>query len=95
MLREASRKGKVVVVVFPVSPPYKAEFLAPDVAGRFEQALADVQHRVPEALWVRLDQLPNLNSNEYYWDLVHLNVSGQEIATQVLIGRLRPYLNRL
>ena len=73
----------------PESPIYNAEFLTEAVRRRFEEFLAEAQQEAPEALWVRLDQVPELNSNQYYWDLVHLNAQGQAIATQVLLEKLK------
>jgi hypothetical protein len=89
MLSRAQEHGRVIVVVLPVSPCYAAEFLDADVTRRFEIALADAQHSVPQAQWVRLDQLPALNSNECFWDLVHMNPDGQRIATEAFLNRLQ------
>jgi hypothetical protein len=40
-------------------------------------------------LFVRLDQLPALNSDEYYSDFVHLNGPGRQIATDAFLKELR------
>jgi hypothetical protein len=58
------------------------------VRDRFDEFVAGVQKQAPETLWVRLDRVPELQSNEYYWDLLHLNVQGQEIATKTLLKQL-------
>ena len=89
MLRQAQEQGRTVVVVLPVSPVYSKEFLTPDVTREFEESLAEVQHRAPQARWVRLDQVGKLNSNDYFWDLVHMNVYGQQIATKAFLAELR------
>jgi hypothetical protein len=72
----------------PESPIYNAEFLKTDVRRRFEELLSDAQKEMPEAIWVRIDQVPELNSNQYYWDLVHMNAYGQAIATKILLAKL-------
>ena len=85
MLRQAQQRGRTVVVVFPVSPIYAKEFLTSEVNREFEAALIEVQHSAPEASWIRLDQVKELNSNEYFWDFVHMNSYGQTIATEAFL----------
>ena len=77
------------MVVLPVSPAYSNEYLIPEVKQEYEKALTNVQHRFPRSLWIRLDQLDELNSNEYFWDLVHINANGQKIATEAFIRQLK------
>ena len=89
MLRRAQQQGKVIVVVLPVSPIYVKEFLPSDVSRRFEESLSDLERRVPRASWVHLEKLPALNSNEYFWDFVHMNSDGQQIATDAFLSKIR------
>jgi hypothetical protein len=42
-----------------------------------------------------LDRLNDLNSNEYFYDLVHMNPDGQRIATQALLGQLKEFTSPL
>lgn len=93
MLREAQEQGRVIVVVLPVSPAYAEEFLTPRVKREFDQCLTEAQHSVPEASWLRLDQLDELNSNDYFWDLVHMNSYGQKTATRAFLGEFRKFLS--
>jgi hypothetical protein len=58
------------------------------VKQEFEEALAEAQRSAPQARWVRLDQLGELNSNDYFWDLVHMNVYGQKIATKAFLAQV-------
>lgn len=81
-------QAKVVVLVFPESPVYESEFVTPQVRNQFEARVAEAQKRTPEALWIRLDAVPELKSTDYYWDLVHLNAPGQAIATKIVCDRL-------
>jgi hypothetical protein len=92
MLRQGQEKGRVVVVVLPVSPIYTREFLSSEVKLKFEEVLAGVRRSFPQTIWIRLDQVDELNSNEYFWDLAHLNTYGQKIATGVFLGQLRKLL---
>jgi hypothetical protein len=79
----------MIVVVIPESPLFRQEFITADVQRQFEVLLAEARERTPEAVWVRLDAVPDLlRSNKYYWDLVHLNTAGQALATQVLLAQL-------
>jgi len=88
MLRRAQQQGRVLVVVLPVSRAYSENFVTPRVAADFENALANAR-LIPRAQWVRLDKLPDLNSNDYFWDLVHMNTNGQRIATTALLSQLQ------
>lgn len=88
MLTRGQQSGQVVVVVLPVSPAYARAFLSPDVRRRFESALADVQRRAPDAQWVRLDRLPDLAADDHFWDLVHMNTTGQRLATRAFLTDL-------
>jgi hypothetical protein len=90
MLLSAQQQGRVVVLILPVSPAYKREFVTPEVTGRFERALSEAQRQAPQASWVRLDNLAELNSNDYFWDLVHMNLSGQGIATKAFLTQANP-----
>lgn len=93
MLRQAQEVGRIVVVVLPVSPAYAKEFLTPELKGEFEQVLAETRRSVPQTGWIRLDQLKELNSNEYFWDLVHMNPDGQKIATKAFLTQFRKFSN--
>ena len=88
LLQQARRQGDVVVVVLPVSPPYAAGLLSRPDIEQFESALSKAKRAVPEATWVRLDQLETLNSADHFYDLVHLNMQGRSIATAALLGTL-------
>jgi hypothetical protein len=77
-----------VVVVLPTSPAFNEAFLGETVRARFEELLLAAQREAPEVLWIRLDRLPELNDNAFYWDLIHLNAPGQALATDALLGRL-------
>ena len=48
MLRQGQEKGRVVVVVLPVSPIYTGEFLSSEVKLSFEEFLAGVQRSVQQ-----------------------------------------------
>jgi hypothetical protein len=89
MLLRAQQQGRVIVVVLPVAPIYVREFVTSEVARNFENVLVEAQQVCPEAQFVRLDQLPALNSNDYYIDLVHLNSAGRRIATAAFVNWLR------
>ena len=88
-IHQGLAQGKVVVIVMPESPVYNAEFFKDDIRRPFEELLAEAQKEAPAAVWVRIDQVPELNSNQSHWDLVHLNAQGQTIATQVLLEKLK------
>ena len=71
-----------------MSPPFVAELLSQPDIDRFEASLAEAKRAVPEATWVRLDQLAPLNSSDCFFDFVHLNMQGQSIATPEFLEAL-------
>jgi hypothetical protein len=79
----------MIVVVLPESPAYRQELITADTRRRFEAVLAEARERTPETVWLRLDTAPELQSNNNYWDLVHLNAPGQALATQILLAQLK------
>jgi len=89
MLLKAEGRGAAILVVLPVSPAYSKEFLTPEATQRFEQSLRDIQSSLPEVRVIRLDHLCKLDSDEYFWDLVHMNANGQNIATDVFLNEVR------
>jgi hypothetical protein len=89
LLKQARRQGEVVVLVLPVSPAYQKEFLDEDTVRRFEASLADHQRAAPGVRWLRVDQVPELNTNNVFWDVVHMNVHGKKIATQNILEWMR------
>ena len=56
MLHQAQQRGHTIVVVLPVSPVYAKEFLTSEVKRKFEEALTEARHNMPEAHWVRIDR---------------------------------------
>ena len=91
MLHRAQTQGRIIAVVMPVAPTYTSAFVTPQVSGDFEAMLLEAKSAAPVACWVRLDQLPALNSDEYYSDFVHLNAPGRRIATEGFLRRLEKY----
>jgi hypothetical protein len=89
MLQRAQTRGPVIVVVLPVSPPYIQQFLTPAGESRFEAALRSAAQSAPAVRWIRLDRHSELHTTDNYWDLVHMNVRGQRLATRALIAELR------
>ena len=83
-LKDGAVTGKVVVVVFPESLVYEKAFVTAEVKRQFHAMLDEAQKQTPEALWLRLDLMPELRSDAFYWDLVHLNAPGQARATEAL-----------
>ncbi len=87
MLTES--RGKVALVVFPVSPKYRQEFIDKKSAADFEKSVEETKKFAPSISVLRLDQLPELNTDKVFWDLAHLNDEGQKIATAALLAQLR------
>ena len=88
ILTAPNRTETPMVLVFPVSPPYREAFADASAVASFEAALQRLRERVPNVLIVRLDHDPALQPAEVYWDLVHLNNDGRKIATRLIADSL-------
>ncbi len=88
MIQRAHETGTVTIVVMPMSPIYQNEFLTPAVRRDFEKTLDDIQRACSPPPLVRLDHVPLLNNNDCFYDFIHLNIHGQQIATSALLEQL-------
>jgi hypothetical protein len=84
-LLRAQQQGRVIVVVLPVSQPYAEAFLDKTAVAAFERELNEAMAAAPEATFVRLDRVPGISNSKYFFDLVHLNSSGRQLVTPVLL----------
>jgi len=82
MLQREQSCGSNIVVVLPVSPMYTKNFMTTNTTRDFESTLAGLQKEFPAARFVRLDQVPALQSDDAFTDPVHLNGAGRDIATK-------------
>jgi hypothetical protein len=89
ILQRAEKQGPVVFLVLPNSPAYRQALMTTAETQEFENELSDLQRLNPQTPMVRLDQFPDLDHNAYYYDLVHLNMYGQQIATDTFLTRLK------
>jgi hypothetical protein len=89
MLQYGLQRGRTIVIVMPVSPAYSKEFISPETANKFEQAIIQLQRGAPQSEWLRFDQQSGLASGENFCDLDHLNVFGKQIATEALQSWLK------
>ena len=88
LLARAAHQEPTVVLVLPVSPPYRETFADPASAAEFEKAIDRMKTADPNLRIIRLDREPALQSAEVFWDLVHLNDDGHRIATRLVVGQL-------
>jgi len=89
LLRQAGQQGEVFVIVMPLPPVYKNEFLTPGIAQDFEEAMLSIERRFPRVRMIRLDYISAFDSNDLFWDIVHLNRDGQKIATEALLKEMQ------
>ena len=89
LVGRAQEKGHVFLVVMPQPPPFLKKFATAEVLQRFERALAEIGKAHPQVVWVRLDRAPVLQSSRCYWDLVHLNGTGQQLATPMVLEAVK------
>lgn len=88
ILERAARREPTVVLVLPVSPPYRQTFADETSVDHFERALERIKAADPHLQMIRLDQVAELQPAEVFWDLVHLNDDGRRIATRLVVGQL-------
>jgi len=89
MLERSKALGRITVVLLPVSPAYAGEFVDEKVAAEFAKVLDEVKRIAPEARILRLDAAPELATNDFYSDLVHLNGNGRKAATELFLKQWR------
>lgn len=89
MLTRAQQRGRVVVVVLPVSPSYERELTTAEARQAFEGTLQELQRDFPAASFVRLDHVQQLKNDELFEDPVHLNGAGKQVATEAFLNALR------
>lgn len=89
LLQQAQKQGTVKVLVVPLPPLYRQALLNTEVMQQFEAELADLQRLCPGVQMVRVDRLPVLDSNDYFYDYVHLNRFGQRLATDEALRQLQ------
>lgn len=89
MLYQARDQGRVILVVLPVSKPYRQEFIDQATEAAFEEAISQAMAIVPEATLIRLDRLPGISDPANFFDLVHLNSLGRRFATEAFLREVK------
>jgi hypothetical protein len=89
LLYQASNQGRVILVVLPVSKPYRQEFIDEATEAAFEEAISQAMAIVPEATLIRLDRLPGISDPACFFDLVHINSLGRRFATEAFLKELK------
>jgi hypothetical protein len=88
ILLTARQHGPVIVVVLPVSKSYTQEFIDQGSLHEFERMLSEDMKASPETMLVRLDQVPGITDDGYFFDPVHLNVYGRRLTTPVFLEKI-------
>lgn len=88
ILARAAQQEPAVVIVLPVSPPYREVFADAISVEHFEKALERIKIANPKLQMIRLDHEPALQPAEIFWDLVHFNDDGRRIATRRVVEQL-------
>lgn len=89
LLLRAQQQGRLIVVILPISQAYIDTFLDAKTVAAFEKALSEDIAMAPNATLVRLDQVPGISNNKYFFDLVHLNSSGRKLVTPVFLKEVK------
>ena len=88
VLSDAAARGRVTVIVLPMSPQYRRALVSEAALKAFEVSLADAHKAVPESTWLRADQMAALNDSMCFKDLAHMNSKGKRIVTDAVSGVL-------
>lgn len=89
LLYQARDQGRVILVVLPVSKPYRQEFIDEATEAAFEDAISEAMAIAPEATLIRLDRLPGISDPTCFFDLVHLSSLGRHFATDAFLKELK------
>ena len=89
LLYQARNQGRVILVVLPVSKPYKQEFIDEATEAAFEEAISQATAIVPEATLIRLDRLPGISDPACFGDSVHMNSLGRRFATEAFLKEVK------
>jgi hypothetical protein len=89
LLYQARNQGRVILVVLPVSKPYRQEFIDEATEAAFEDAISQAMAIAPEATLIRLDRLPGISDPACFFDLVHLSSLGRRFATEAFLKELK------
>jgi hypothetical protein len=89
LLYQARNQGRVILVVLPVSKPYKQEFIDEATEAAFEEAISQAMAIVPEATLVRLDRVPGISDPACFGDSVHMNSLGRRFATEAFLKEVK------
>jgi len=88
MLLRARQRGKVIIIVLPVSRQYYEEFIDKTSMAAFERDIREATTIAPEALVVRLDRVPGISDPINFLDLAHMNSRGRRMATDAFLADL-------
>jgi hypothetical protein len=88
MLLRAQGRGRLIVVVLPVSKAYSEEFLDESSITAFEKAIREAMAIAPDATFVRLDHIAGISDPGYFFDLVHMNSLGRRLATEAFLTQV-------
>jgi hypothetical protein len=89
MLQYGKNRGDVIATVVPVSPTYAKAFMNMELSRQFESSIGEIERDISGIRWIRLDHLNALNSDDNFYDLVHMNAVGQQITTDTFLSLLK------
>ena len=85
LLLRTRKRGRVIIVVLPISSEYREQFLDESSTAAFEREINEAMAVAPEATLVRLDRLPGISDAKNFLDLAHLNSLGRRMATEAFL----------
>lgn len=93
ILASAAPDRPLLVLVLPVSPTYQRLVAGPGAQSDCNQMLQETLRPRPGLSVLRLDQLPALQEDAVFCDLIHLNLEGRAIATPLVEEQMRTWFS--
>src|SRR5262249_29506682 len=94
LLARAGKRGRVILMILPVSHAYAEAFLDNNSVAAFDKALDESMAVAPEAMIVRVDRVPGILDHRYFADLVHMNSEGRRVATALFLNELSKHISK-
>ena len=89
IIGRAAVGARLLVIVLPVSPTYSQALVDEEELRSFETLVDRITSDHPEVTLARIDEIESLRSDAVFWDLIHLDTAGRDIATRRILEEVK------